>query len=233
MPAILAQVVPSPSPSDTGSQAPSIQISTSLTTIIACTVPMLAIMYFGALFFTWRYSRQNPRFLNKESGIQVQRYGPVIYTFIVLGSFVEFSLSTWLLFQYLYLQNYPNKGTRDGVGMLLFSSCWTIVTAAFYSLLFIHPTWSQRPIASLGAQSIWVLLTWVFWMAGSGMLNHSLPSLLVRGSCHSVVYCGQIRTLFALSVLEIVTLTGAMLTMVWLVWRSTRGMSTPPSTTDI
>jgi len=79
-----------------------------------------------------------------------------------------------------------------------FSACWTVLTAGTYTLLFLHPTWSKHPASSIGAQAIWIFLSWLFWIVGSGILNSAVPSLLVKGSCSGVVYCGQIRALFGM-----------------------------------
>ncbi|KAJ7592670.1 hypothetical protein C8J56DRAFT_929181 [Mycena floridula] len=198
------------------------KLSGSLTSVITCTVLMLGLMYFGSLFLIWRYAVSNPRFLNKESGILIHRYAPATYIAVVLCSFVEFALSIWLILQYQYQTNYPNKGTRDGVGILLFCSCWTILTATLSSICFIHPSWSKLAVASVGAQFLWAFGTWILWIAGSALLNHSLPSLLVRGSCAGITYCGQIRAAFAFSVVQILILTCANIAIGWLVWSSAR-----------
>ena len=83
-----------------------------------------------------------------------------------------------------------------------FASCWTSLTAGAYSVVFLHSAWSKHPIASIGAQAIWIFLTWLFWIVGAGIVNTAASSfLLQRGKCgpHGVVYCGQIRALFSAS----------------------------------
>lgn len=71
-----------------------------------------------------------------------------------------------------------------------------MVTTSVYSILFIHPTWSKHPLSSVGAQAIWVFVTLVFWIVGAGILNGAIPSLLVKGQCYGIVYCGQLQSLF-------------------------------------
>jgi len=41
-----------------------------------------------------------------------------------------------------------------------------------------------------------VFATWILWIVGTGLVDAALPSLLVKGNCRDIVYCGQIRTLF-------------------------------------
>ncbi|KAL0058298.1 hypothetical protein AAF712_015032 [Marasmius tenuissimus] len=162
--------------------------------------------------------------MNKKSGTIVQRYAPFTYGFIVLNALSQIGISAWLLVQYHFFSNYPNNQTRVSVRMLLFCAAWTSVIAGTYTLLFMHPTWSGRPISSIGAQMIWVLLTWIFYVVGSTLLSNALPDLFLRGNCASLVYCHQIRALFALSIVQIVVLTGAAGTLVWLAWLSAQPM---------
>ena len=50
--------------------------STTLTSIIACATPMIALMFLAALSWIYRYSVQNPRPINKVSGYRLQRFAP-------------------------------------------------------------------------------------------------------------------------------------------------------------
>jgi hypothetical protein len=66
-------------------------------------------------------------------------------------------------------------------------------------VVFLHSAWSKHPMASIGAQVIWVFVTWLFWIIGAGIVNSAASSFLVRGAMcgpDGVVYCSQIRALF-------------------------------------
>ncbi|KAF8428871.1 hypothetical protein L210DRAFT_3118517 [Boletus edulis BED1] len=201
--------------------------SSAISSIIAAVTPMLALIYFCPLYLLYRHSKRHPRTLNKVSGVRIQQYGPLIYIFLLFCSLAEVAVATWLLLQYKYNNNAPDSTTRTGVRFLLFAGCWTTVTSGTYTLFFLDPLWSRRPIASIGTQAVWVLVTWVFWVAGTGVLNRSLPPLFMNDSCQGVVYCGQLQTLFALSVLAILTLTFGMMVITWLVWSSVRYVRQP------
>jgi hypothetical protein len=84
-----------------------------------------------------------------------------------------------------------------------FSGCWTTLTAGAYTILFLHPTWSKYAISSIGAQAIWILLTWFIWVTGAAILNSALPHLIAGGSCMGLVYCGQIQSLFGTTIVHI------------------------------
>jgi len=148
---------------------------------------------------------------------------------MVFGGLAEIALATWLLLQYRFNHNYPNVTTRTGVRFVLFCAYWTTLTAGAYTLLFLHPVWSKRAVSSIGAQAIWIFLTWLFWITGAAIVNSGLPSLFARGHCAGLVYCAQIQALFALSVLEILTLTAGMVTLIWLAWQSGRYILRPAS----
>ena len=75
-----------------------------------------------------------------------------------------------------------------------FAGCWTTITSGTYTLFFLDPIWSRRPIASVGTQAVWVLVTWVFWVAGTSLLDKSSP-VFTTYSCEGVVYCGQLKAL--------------------------------------
>jgi len=204
-------------------------LSSTTTSLVTCLTLMIALMYLVVLSWAYRYAQKNPRPINKTSGVWVQRYAPIVYAFLVLSSLMEVAFSSWLILQYRFNHNYPNVQTRDGARLLLFASSWTSLTAGAYTLLFGHPTWSKHPVSSVGAQAIWIFVTWLFWVVGAGIVNSSVPSLLDKGTCESVVYCAQIRGLFGVAVIESLTLSGGMLVMLWLAWQSARYALEPVS----
>ncbi|KAI5998849.1 hypothetical protein EDD15DRAFT_213273 [Pisolithus albus] len=200
--------------------------SSAISSVIAAVTPMLALIYFCPLYLLYRHSKRNPRPLNKMSGMRMQQYGPLVYVFLLFNSLAAIADATWLLLQYKYNNNAPDPMLRSGVRFLLFAGCWTTVTAGTYTLFFLDPIWSRRPIASIGTQAVWVLVTWVFWVSGTGLLDKSSP-LFTSFSCEGVVYCGQLKALFVLAVIEILTLTFGMLVIGWLVWQSARSIRQP------
>ncbi|KAF8646195.1 hypothetical protein AX16_007339 [Volvariella volvacea WC 439] len=196
--------------------------SRTISAVIASVIPVLALLYFLGLFWTYRYAKRNPRPFNKSSGIRVHTYAPVVYVFMVVLSLAEIGLAIWLLLQYRFNDNAPNATMIKGTAFVLFSSCWTTLTGTTFSILFIHPRWSKHPISSIGVQAIWIFFTWLFWVIGTGIVNQALPWLLSSGSCLKLPYCGQMQAFFALSVIGVTTLTGSMIAMTYLAWRSSR-----------
>jgi hypothetical protein len=99
--------------------------------------------------------------------------------------------------QYDANHNYPNSQTLNNVRFLFFCVWWTAPVAALHSIFLLHPVWSQYRVSSIGSHSLWIFLTWIFWVAGAAALNDALPLLFILGVCgRSVNYCTQLRALF-------------------------------------
>ncbi|KII89721.1 hypothetical protein PLICRDRAFT_39865 [Plicaturopsis crispa FD-325 SS-3] len=202
--------------------------STTLTAVLSAVTPLLALLYSCALYLVYRYGKKHPKPLNKTSGRRLQQYAPGVYALMVFSSLAEIAVASWLLLQFRLNDNSPNSSLRIGSRMLLFSACWTALTAGAYTFLFMHPIWSQHAISSIGAQATWVIVTWIFWIVGAAVLNGSQPHLFTEATCAELVYCGQIQTLVALGVVQILALTLGMLTIMWLAWQSTRSIIRTP-----
>ncbi|OAX41484.1 hypothetical protein K503DRAFT_685322 [Rhizopogon vinicolor AM-OR11-026] len=203
--------------------------SSAISSVIAAVTPMLALIYFCPLYLLYRHSKRHPRSINKLSGARVQQYGPLVYVFLLAVGLAEVADATWLLLQYRFNNNAPDTITYSGVRFLLYVSCWTTVTSGTYTLFFLDPLWSRHPIASIGTQAIWVLVTWVLWVAGAGLFNKSLPRLFMRGSCDGLLRCAciQVVCVSLLIILNSLTLTFGMLVITWLVWQSARSIRHP------
>ncbi|KAF8910516.1 hypothetical protein CPB84DRAFT_1223311 [Gymnopilus junonius] len=92
-------------------------LSSTTTSLVACLTIMITLMYLVLLSWTVRYAKENPKVVNKVSGVWVVR---------------------WLVLQWQFNHNYPNTHTRAGTRLLLFASSWTTLTGrrihpSFYS----------------------------------------------------------------------------------------------------
>jgi len=106
------------------------------------------------------------------------------------------SVSTSIILLLLPYSCSPSTSPTPTPGHSRFTSTWTSLTAGAYTLLFLHPAWSKHPVASVGAQAIWVFITWLFWVVGASIVNKPVSSLVDEKVCGSVAYCAQIRGLF-------------------------------------
>ncbi|KAJ7168653.1 hypothetical protein C8R46DRAFT_897887 [Mycena filopes] len=214
-------------------------LTSGLTSILACIIPLLALIYVGSVLWTLDYANRRRNPLNKTISLAAHHYAPIAYAFIVMTSLVVIAIPSWILLQYSLHQNYPNTKTRIGMRLVLFTACWTSVTAATFTILFVHPTWSRHPITSVGTQSIWMLLTWTFWLASVLVINHAVPRLFSKETCQHLVYCGHIRAIFGESTCTSVwfldaliirfsgVFTIGMAVMMWFAWRCARDIWSP------
>ncbi|KAJ7471411.1 hypothetical protein B0H11DRAFT_2283120 [Mycena galericulata] len=197
-------------------------ITSGLTSVLSCLIPVLALSYIGGVLWTLDYAYRTRNSGQKMLPPKAHRYAPGAYAFIVICSLVVVAIPSWILLQYGLQQNYPNIEARNAMRLILFSACWTSVTAAIFTILFVHPTWSRHPAASVGTQSIWFLLTWAFWIASAAVLSGAIPRLFSKDTCQDLIYCHHIRALFAFLLIEIVAFTGGMVILIWLAWRCAR-----------
>ncbi|KAJ6545001.1 hypothetical protein DFH09DRAFT_1040492 [Mycena vulgaris] len=204
-------------------------LTSGLTSILSCLIPLLAFLYIGGVFWTLDYSRRRRNPLEKmiPPVTTTHRYAPIAYALVVITSLVVIAIPSWLLLQYSLQQNYPNTEARTAMRLVLFTACWTSVTAAIFTILFVHPTWSRHPITSVGTQSIWILLTWIFWIASAAVINGAIPQLFNKDACQRLIYCIHIQVVFAFSVFEIAVFTAGMAMMTWLAWRCARDVWYP------
>jgi len=197
-------------------------LTASITSIVASVTVIVAVFYLTGLFFLSQRMPKDNMPVNKCSTFRLQRSVPFVYMLVVFSSLVEVSVSSWLIGQYASKHNYPSLDSRKSVCVTLACACWTCVTAGAYLVLSFHPSWRTLPISSIGAQAVWILITWIFWVTATAVIDKALPSIIISGNC-GLIYCGQLQVLFAIAVLQIVVLTLAMFIVIWLAWMSIKG----------
>ncbi|KAF7289602.1 hypothetical protein HMN09_01322300 [Mycena chlorophos] len=197
-------------------------LSSGLISVLACLIPLLAFLYVGAIFWTLDHAKRRRTPLSKTTTAPGSRYAPVGYAFLVLTGLVMIALPTWVLSQYGLHDNYPNNHILVALRLLLFSACWTCVTAAALTIITIHPTYSRHPISSIGTQLIWLVLSWAFWVSGAAVLSNSVPQLFVGSVCDALVYCRHLQAIQIFSLIEISVLTIGFVVFLWLAWRCAR-----------
>jgi len=197
-------------------------ITSGLTSILSCLIPVLALLYIGGVLWTLDYAYRPRNSTQKMLPPKTHRYAPIAYGFVVICSLVAIAIPSWILLQYGLHQNYPNIEARNAMRLILFTACWTSVTAAIFTILFIHPRWSKHPVSSVGSQLIWILLTWTFWIVSAAVLNGAIPQLFNKSTCGHLIYCSHIQALFAFMLIEIVAFTAGMIMMIYLAWRCAR-----------
>jgi len=131
---------------------------------------------------------------------------PIVFGAIVVISIIEMSISAWITAKYDTLYNFPTFDLQARVRYILFASVWTVLFSSAYLALFI--TMAGNVIASIASHFVFLLLTWIFWLAAASSLTQSLGGAL---NCHiqTYFYCVHLNALegFAWVIWAVLTLT--------------------------
>jgi len=183
--------------------------------ILISTVGSCLLFYICVL----RSIRRYPKTINTNAGMRVQKFAPVVYSLVILGSLAETTLASYLFIQYLYNGNYPSIHVRNSVGLLLGIGASTTIVAALFSILFRHASWSMLPISSVGSHAVWIIMTLIIWAVGGTTLFLALPQVLKAG-CDGLAYCLQIRILLYLAVGEVGVFIFCLFSVLYLAYQA-------------
>jgi len=131
---------------------------------------------------------------------------PIVFGVIVVIAIIEMCISAWITAKYNTLHNFPNSDLQARVRYILFASIWTVLLSSAYLVLFI--TMAGNVIASVASHFVFLLLTWVFWLAAASALTQSLGGALDCQIQSAFVYCVHLNALevFAWLIWAILTL---------------------------
>jgi len=122
----------------------------------------------------------------------VRRGHPIVFGLIIFFSIIELSISAWLV-SHFNKHHSHNKSESDTSRFLLFTSIWTLLFSAIFSVLF----WTTSPSAltSVASHGIFLFFTWVFWTAGAAAITAQLGGGLNCSTQDTFIYCGQLNAL--------------------------------------
>jgi len=118
---------------------------------------------------------------------------PITFGALVVFSIIEMCISAWLTTKYNAHHNYPSLSVRDRVRYLLFVSIWTILFGSVYLVGFLMA--SGTFLASVASHFIFLLLTWVLWLAGAAAITAAVGGNLNCSTQDVFFYCGQLNAL--------------------------------------
>lgn len=134
-----------------------------------------------------------------EMDTHVRRGHPVLFGLLLLFGIIEGANTSWLVSQYNNNNSYPTQSIQDRSRFLVFVSWWTVVFSAAYLAAFWFAPLSF--ISSIASHGAWIILTWIFWLAGAAAMTAALGGGL---SCGTTVYayCGQLNASIAFAWIE-------------------------------
>jgi len=127
----------------------------------------------------------------------IRKGHPLFFGLIIVSCIIEMSISAWVTSQYISRHNSPDSGTETRVRFILFTSVWTIVISLAYSLIF--QLWMYEPFAGTLSHLIFLMLTWIFWLAAAASITTDLGGTLNCTTQDYFEYCGQLNAMLGFS----------------------------------
>ncbi|KAJ4482370.1 hypothetical protein J3R30DRAFT_3458672 [Lentinula aciculospora] len=140
----------------------------------------------------------------------IRRGHPILFSLVAFFGIIELALSAWLTARFDKLHDYSDISERDRVRFTLFASIWTLVTAAFFGVLFSFHSASSA-LTSVLMHVIWGFLTWVIWTAAAAAVTQMLGGGLNCNDVTGFNYCGQLNALEAFAWIEWILTTFAVI----------------------
>jgi hypothetical protein len=137
---------------------------------------------------------------------------PIAFGVLVLAAIIEMCIAAWITAKYNANHNFPNSDLQARVRYILFASIWTVVLGSMYLVLFIFMT--GHKIASVGSHFVFLLLTWIFWLAAAAALTQALGGALNCRIQDTFVYCAHLNALGGFAWLIWIVLTFMLLFVV-------------------
>ncbi|KAI0726868.1 hypothetical protein C8Q72DRAFT_843487 [Fomitopsis betulina] len=139
----------------------------------------------------------------------VRRGHPIVFSLIIFFAIIEIAISGWLTGMYNSHHNYLSVNVRDRTRYILFTSCWTVLFSLFYLALFLHSASTGSVLTSVLSHGVFLLITWVLWVAAAAAITASLNGGLNCGIHYT--YCGQLNALEAFAWIEWILITFALI----------------------
>jgi len=140
----------------------------------------------------------------------VRRGHPIMLGSIILFSIIEMCIAAWLTARYNSRHDYPFGSVRARVRYILFCSIWTIFVGAIFMIMFWVSSLSSI-FTSVAAHFIFLLITWILWIAAAAAITESLGGGLSCSHQNFWAYCGQLNAVEGFSWLIWILVTFALI----------------------
>jgi len=96
----------------------------------------------------------------------------IFFGVIVVIAVIELAISAWLTARYASRHNFLSTTERDRVHFLLFCSVWSTVLSPIFPVLLTQEL--ALFVTGIAAHTIFVFISWVFWLSGAAAITASL-----------------------------------------------------------
>ncbi|TFK21644.1 hypothetical protein FA15DRAFT_672402 [Coprinopsis marcescibilis] len=140
----------------------------------------------------------------------VRRAHPILFGSIVLFALIEMCIAAWLTAKYNANHNYPFGSVRTRVRYILFCSIWTVFVGTIFLVLFMV-TSAGSIFTSVAAHFIFLLITFILWIAAAASITESLGGGLSCSHQNFFAYCGQLNAVEGFAWLVWILVTAALI----------------------
>ncbi|KZV62013.1 hypothetical protein PENSPDRAFT_592026 [Peniophora sp. CONT] len=143
----------------------------------------------------------------------VRRAHPITLGLIILFSIIELGISAFLVSVFI----------SSRLNFLLFTSIWTLLFAPIFLGLFFRAP--GHVASSVGSHWLFLIITWIFWLAAAAALSDALDGVFVGGcsAFSAFSHCSTLRAAEAFAWIMFVLMTFALFAVTFLGVHHVRG----------
>ncbi|CAD6892771.1 unnamed protein product [Tilletia controversa] len=130
----------------------------------------------------------------------VRRGHPIAFILLAFWSFVFAVIASSLTSDFHKNPERASQGIKDRVHFMVFVGWWTFLFSIVYLGLFLKGIGGV--VTSIAGHGVWLILTWLFMLAGSAALADKVP----RGHCE-LEYCRSLKALEAFGWISFIQLS--------------------------
>jgi len=131
----------------------------------------------------------------------VRRGHPIAFTLLAFWAFIIAIIASVLTSDYRKNPGNGDGTIKDRVHFMVFVGWWIFTFSIAYLALFL--TGVGGVVTSIAGHGLWLVLTWIFTVAGAGALANHLP----RSGCAEIPYCNSLKALEAFGWIAFIQLT--------------------------
>lgn len=121
---------------------------------------------------------------------------PAIFGLLAFVSFIVAVIASTLTTDFNNKGNAQSSAITGAVRYSVFVGWWTFLFSIVYLVLFL--VGKGGVVTSIAGHAIWIVLTWIFFLAGAGAVTGSMHGAQ-NCSTSDLRYCGSMEALMAFS----------------------------------
>lgn len=121
---------------------------------------------------------------------------PAVFALLAFVSFIVAVIASTITTDFNNKHNSQSSAITGAVRYSVFVGWWTFLFSIIYLVLFL--VGKGGVVTSIAGHAIWIVLTWIFFLAGAGAVTGSMGGAQ-NCSTSDLNYCGSMEALMAFS----------------------------------